>query len=128
MSVDYGTVREVAMALADVVDSSTLRGMAFKARGKLLACKAVHRSAEPDSLMVRVDPASRDRLIAAEPERYYLTAHYRLNPAVLVRLNAIDRKALQALLAIAWQFVTAAPPAGRKAAKRRKTGSVFRYL
>jgi hypothetical protein len=105
--VDYGIVRELAVALPDVQDSSTLRGIAFKARGKLLACKAVHRSAEPESLMVRVAAIDRDRLIAATPEIYYLTPHYLLHSSVLVRLKLINRKALQSLLRTAWQFVTA---------------------
>jgi hypothetical protein len=58
----------VALALPDVIDSSTQRGMAFKARGKLLACKAINRSAEPETLMMRVGAAERDRLLAAMPE------------------------------------------------------------
>src|SRR3984957_9402538 len=106
--VDYATGREVALGLPDVVDSSTLRGIAFKARGKLLACKAVNRSAEPETLMVRVGAAQRDRLIAAEPDRYYLTAHYRVNESVLVRLARIDREGLQAVLQFGWEFVTTA--------------------
>jgi hypothetical protein len=106
--VDYATVRELALRLPDVVDSSTLRGMAFKAQGKLLACKAIHRSAEPETLMVRVGTAQRDRLIAAQPEVYYLTPHYLLNASVLVRLKHIRRRALESVLETAWQFVTAA--------------------
>jgi len=123
--VDYATVREVALALPDVIDSSTQRGMAFKARGKLLACKAINRSAEPATLMMRVGAAERDRLLAAMPEICYLTAHYLVSESVLVRLTKVDRKTLQELFGMAWKFVTATPP---KAAKRRKTGSVFRYL
>ena len=128
--VDYATVRELALGLPDVVDSSTLRGVAFKARGKLLACKAINRSAEPDTLMVRVGAAERDRLIDAEPDRYYLTAHYLVNESVLVRLARIDRKGLQAVLQLGWKFVTTtvASPRARKPAKRKKAASVFRYL
>jgi hypothetical protein len=126
--VDYATVRELALGLPDVVDSSTLRGIAFKARGKLLACKAINRSAEPDTLMVRVGAAHRDRLIEAEPDCYYLTAHYLANESVLVRLASLDRQGLQALLQLAWIFVTATSPSARRPAKRKKAASVFRYL
>ena len=105
--VDYTAVRELALALPDVKDSSTLRGIAFKARGKLLACKAVHRSAESESLMVRVSAIDRDQLLAAEPQIYYLTPHYLLHSSALVRLKVINRKALQSLLRTAWQYVTA---------------------
>src|ERR1700734_1118383 len=90
--VDYATVRELALDLPDVVDSSTLRGVSYKVHGKLLACKAIHRSAEPETLMVRVGAADRDRLIDAEPDSYYLTAHYMPNESVLVRVASVDRK------------------------------------
>jgi hypothetical protein len=123
--VDYATVRELALALTDVVDSSTKRGMGFKARGKLMACKAVNRSAEPDSLLMRVGAAERDRLLAAMPEVCYVTPHYLAYESVLVRLAKVDRKTLQGLFGLAWKFATAA---AAKPARRRKTGSVFRYL
>src|ERR1700761_3147697 len=120
--VDYETVRAVALALPEVVETSTYGAMAFKARGKLLACKAINRSAEPDTIMVRVGAAERDRLLAAMPETCYLTPHYEANESVLVRMKKVDRKALQEILGVAWKFVTLKP------AKRRKAGSVFQYL
>lgn len=123
--VDYATVRDVALALPDVLDSSTQRGIAFKAHGKLLACKAVNRSAEPDTLMMRVGAGERDRLLAAMPAVCYLTPHYLAHESVLVRLTKVDRKILQELFGLAWQFVTGKPA---KPARRRKVGSVFRYL
>jgi len=126
--VDYATVRELALALPQVTDSSTLRGIAFKRRGKLLACKAIHRSAEPESLMVRVGNAARDRVIAADPATYYLTPHYLTNESVLVRLANIDAQALAALFTVAWQFVAGQAAAVRKAAKKKRAVSVFRYL
>ncbi|HTC45530.1 MAG TPA: hypothetical protein VK696_10810 [Steroidobacteraceae bacterium] len=126
--VDYETVRELAMALPGVVDSSTLRGIQFKTRGKLLACKAINRSAEPGSLMVRVGAAEQDRLIAALPDACYVTPHYRLYESILVRLARIDRKSLQDVLAVAWKFVTAAPASRKKPTKRKKAASVFRFL
>jgi hypothetical protein len=126
--VDYATVRELALDLPDVVDSSTLRGVSYKVHGKLLACKAIHRSAEPETLMVRVGAADRDRLIDAEPASYYLTAHYMANESVLVRLASVDRKGLQALLQLAWKFVSATAASSRRPRKRKKAASVFRYL
>jgi hypothetical protein len=126
--VDYATVRELALDLPDVVDSSTLRGVSYKVHGKLLACKAIHRSAEPETLMVRVGAADRDRLIDAEPDSYYLTAHYMANESVLVRLASVDRKGLQALLQLAWEFVSATAASSRRPRKRKKAASVFRYL
>ncbi len=91
-AVDYATVREVAIS--------------FKAGGRLLACKAIHRSAEPESLVVRVGNGERDRMISTAPEIYYLTPHYVNSEAVLVRMGAIDRKGLLGLFEVARQFVT----------------------
>jgi hypothetical protein len=126
--VDYATVRELALALPEVVDSSTLRGIAFKARGKLLACKAIHRSAEPESLVVRVGSRERDRLIAAAPNIYYLTPHYLAFESVLVRLAKVDAKALAALFANAWEFVAGKAAAVRKTPRKKRAVSIFRYL
>ena len=118
--VDYETVRALALALPEVIDSSTLRGVSFKARGKLLACKAINRSAEPETLMVRVGAADRDRLIAEDPEVFYLTPHYLVNASVLVRLKHVSRKTLEAVLELAWQFVTTERTAGRGQRGRRR--------
>jgi hypothetical protein len=126
--VDYATVRELALTLPGVIDSSTQRGIAFKADGRLLACKAIHRSAEPESLVVRVGAGERDRMIATEPEIYYLTPHYLTSEVVLVRMSGIDREGLRELFDVARQFVTAKPASAPKSPKRKKAPSVFRYL
>jgi len=78
----------------------------LKVSGKMFACIAVHRSAEPDSLVVRLDFRDRDELIAADPATYYLTPHYVDYPSVLVRLNRVDRDTLRGLLTSAWRFTS----------------------
>ena len=78
----------------------------FKARGKLFAWPAVHKSAEPNTLAVRIDLDQRADLIAAEPDVYYVTDHYTNYPTVLVRLDRIDRTSLRDLLAMAWRLAT----------------------
>jgi hypothetical protein len=80
---------------------------ALKVRGKLLACMASHKSAEPGSLVVRIDFDQRDALIADDPHIYYVKPHYVGYAAVLVRLALIDRDALRDLLHSAWRTVTA---------------------
>jgi len=98
-------VRELAEALPDVVHTASSRGEGWKVRGKLMACQAVHRSAQPNSLMARVSASERERLIAADPEIYYITEHYEKHPAVLVRLARIGRRELERLLKLSWQYV-----------------------
>jgi hypothetical protein len=104
--IDFDVVREIALALPDV-EESTMRGApSLKVRGRLLTCPALHQSAEPNSLAVRIDVDQRAELIDAEPGVYYLTDHYVNYPMVLVRLSAIDRKALRDLLEKAWRFAS----------------------
>jgi hypothetical protein len=80
---------------------------ALKIKGNLLACVPTHKSAEPDSLAVRIDFDQRDALLADAPETYYLKPHYVDYPCVLVRLPRIDPDALRDLLRASWQFVNA---------------------
>ena len=91
-TIDFDMVREIALALPDVEESTIHGAPSFKVRGKLLTCPAIHRSAEPDTLAVRLDFEQRARLIAAAPSIYYLTDHYVNYPTVLVRLSRMDRK------------------------------------
>jgi hypothetical protein len=99
--------------------------VAFKLGGRLLACRAIHKSAEPDSLMIRVSVEERARLLADSPDICYVTAHYLQHPAVLVRLSRVSRRALRELLGVAWVFVREqSATAGRDAvpSKRRARG------
>jgi len=112
--IDIDVVRRIARSLSDVEESTSPRGTGFKVRGKLLACEAIHKSAEPNSLMVRITTDDRELLLATEPNTYYLTDHYRGYPAVLVRLSKVSRKALRELLRDASKSVMA---------KQRRSGS-----
>jgi len=117
--IGFDTVRQIALGLPDVEESTAYGSPAFKVRGKLLACIAINKSAEPDSLMVRIDFAHRTELIATSPEVYYLTDHYVNYPSVLVRLSRIHPDALRDLLVMAWRFVTTEKPSLKRAARKR---------
>jgi hypothetical protein len=105
--VDFDTVLDIARSLPGVAASTSSRGIGLKVSGKLFACTAIHKSAEPMSLMVRIGFDERELLLATEPDTYYLTDHYRGHPAVLVRLSMTDRDALRELLENALRFVSA---------------------
>lgn len=104
--VTFDTVREIGLTLLDVTDSTMHGKFALKVRGKLLACLAINKSAEPESLAVRMDFEPRAALLAEAPETYYLTDHYRPYPVVLVRLSKIRIDQLRDLLGTSWRFVT----------------------
>jgi hypothetical protein len=109
-AIDFEAVRSIGAALPDVKDASGSRGTALKIKGRLLACEAIHKSAEPGSLMVRISMARREALLAQNADTFYLTDHYDPYPAVLVRLARIERAALVGLLTEAREFVSGVEP------------------
>ena len=117
---DFSDVRDIAMALPGVQGSFIHGAPSLKVGGKLLACPALHKSAESETLVVRIGLAERAKLISADPDTYYLTPHYSKYPMVLVRLSRIDRRSLRTVLGSAWSFVAGkAGTAKPRKAKRR---------
>ena len=117
--VDFDVVREVALALPGVEEGTLHGAPTLKVADRLLTCPALHNSAEPDSLMVRISLEERAKLLAADPSLYYVTDHYTDYPSVLVRLPKMDRQSLSDLLRRSWQFVTS----GAKMSRRQPRGS-----
>jgi hypothetical protein len=104
--VTFDTVRKIGLALEGVEESTAYSAFALKVGGKMMACVPTHRSAEPDSLVLKVDFEQRAELIAAAPEVYYVTDHYVDYPSVLVRLSRVNPDVLRDLLGMARRFVT----------------------
>ena len=105
-TINFDTVRNIGLALPGVEESTAYGAPALKVHGKLLACVPSHRSAEPASLVVRVDLDDRAELLAADPDVYYVTEHYVGYNAVLVRLSRVNPNTLRDLLGMAYKFVT----------------------
>jgi hypothetical protein len=104
--IDFDIVRKIGLALPDVEESTAYGSPALKVHGKLLACVPANRSAEPGSLVIRVDLDARAELLAADPNVYYVTKHYVSYDAVLVRLSRVNPDVLRDLLGMAHKFVT----------------------
>jgi hypothetical protein len=104
--ITFDTIRKLGLALPDVEEATAYGSPALKVRGRMFACVAIHKSADPDSLVVLIDFEQRDELIAADPDTYYLTDHYVSYPSVLVRLTRVHPDALRDLLRMAWHFVS----------------------
>jgi len=102
----FKTVEAIGRTLPDVEVTTTFGKPALKVRGKMFACIPSHRSAEPDSLVIRIDFDRREELIAADPNTYYLKDHYVGYPCVLVRLTRVRHDELRDLLLMAWRFVS----------------------
>jgi hypothetical protein len=72
------------------------------------------------------DLAEKDRLLAADPVKFFTEPHYKGFPAVLVRLGAVTVSDLRTLLTAAWRSQTAgrsARPDARGAAARSRKGT-----
>ena len=119
---DFDAVRKIGLTLPGVEESTAYGSPALKLGGKLLACMASHRSAEPSSLVVRVSFEDRDALIAEAPEIYYVKEHYLNYECVLARLSRLSPDALPDLLGMAYKFISGKArnrSQSKKPAKRR---------
>jgi hypothetical protein len=112
------TVESIGRSLPDVELTTSWGQRSLKVRGKMFACMASHKSAEPNTLVVMMDVAGRDALIEDDPDTYYLKEHYVNYPCVLVRLSRVPADALRDLLTGAHRFVSA--KARKKAARSRR--------
>jgi len=106
----FDEIVRLASDLPGVERSTAYGSPALKVDGKMFACIPTHRSAEPDSLAIRVDFTDRDELIAADPATFYLKDHYVNYACVLVRLRRIHDDALRDLLHMGWRFMSATRP------------------
>jgi hypothetical protein len=118
---NFTIVREVGLTLPDVEATTRYDGSpVLKVGGCFMAGLATHGSAEPDTLVVRVDLEEREFLLDEAPDTYYVTDYYRPYPIVLVRLSRVDRDALHDLLSVSWRLAVA------KAGRRGRTLTALR--
>ena len=116
----FGDVRKIGLRLEGVEEATAYGAFCLKVKKKMIACVAINKDAEPNSLMIRMPIEQRDALIAEEPEVYYLKPHYEPYPCVLVRLSKVHRDALRDLLTGAWRQMSAEKKTRPRASKRRR--------
>jgi hypothetical protein len=116
----FATVRAIGAKLPGVEVATAYGAPALKVRGNLMACIATNKTAEPNTLVVRMGIEERDALLEDDPATYYLKDHYRNYDVVLVRLSKVSTDAMRDLLQNAWRRVDAAKPrAPRRRSKQR---------
>ena len=104
----FEMVRAIGLALPDVQATTRYDGTpVLKAAGCFMAGLATHHSAEPETLVVRMELEDREGLLDDAPEAYYVTDYYRRFPVVLARLSRLDRDSLRDLLSISWRLTMA---------------------
>jgi len=104
VGVSYATVQRIALALPEVEEGTSYGTPSFKVRRKMMT----RLWEDGETMVVRIDFATRKALMQAEPEVYYITDHYRDYSAVLVHLSRVTEGDLRELLTECWHFV--APP------------------
>jgi len=97
--VTFETVCKLALALPGVEEGLSYRTPAFRVRGKLIA----RLWEDGGTLVVRTDFDTREVLMRADPETFYVTDHYRSYPFLLVRLSNVHAGDLRKLLEEAWR-------------------------
>jgi hypothetical protein len=119
----FKLVEQIGRTLPDVEVTTTWGQPTLKVRGTMFVCGASHKSAEPDTLVVKMAIADRDLLIEEDPDTYYLKEHYVGYPCVLVRLSRVHPDALRDLIAGAHRYVS---ERSRKKSVRRPSGGAGR--
>ena len=114
----FKTVESIGRKLPDVEGTMTWGKPALKVGGKMFVCIASHKSAEPNTLVVRMDIVDRDALIEDDPETYYLKDHYLDYPCVLVRLSRVRADALRDLVTGAYRYVNARKSRSKRSSRR----------
>jgi hypothetical protein len=115
--IQWRRVVELAESLPEVQPGYSYGTPALKLRNKLIA----RLREDGETLVVRTDIDERDGLIAAAPEKFFLTPHYQAHPWVLVRLGRVDADELLGLLTDAWRLRAPKRLAARLAASSGPT-------
>ena len=120
----FEDVRAIALSMPDVEEVTAYGMPAFKAGKTRFVGEPVPRpDVEPSSIGVPMSFEERARQLAARPDVYYLTEHFKPYPGVLVRLSSVDRGELREILSAAWhhamehQAPAAKNPRGRVRAR-----------
>jgi hypothetical protein len=120
---NFEAVRVVGREFPDLCEGTMYGSPALKLGKRLVACVAIHRSAEPGSLVVRTDFEQRSALLDEDPGTYYITDHYANHPVVLVQLARLQQDQLRDLIAAGRQCVlTDAVRSRKKSGRQRDQG------
>jgi len=118
----FNDVRKIGSTLDGVEVGTAYDSPCLRLNKKMIACIAINKQAEPNSLMIRMPVDQRDALIAEAPDVYYLKPHYEPYPCVLVRLSKVHRDALRDLLHGAWRQASVKAPRRPVPTRARRAG------
>jgi hypothetical protein len=88
-------IRKIALSLPGVEEGTSYGTPAWRAGRRMLA--RLHQDGA--SIVLKVGNETRDHLLQADPETFFVTDHYRGYPMVLARLDRLNAADLRKLLA-----------------------------
>ena len=88
-------IRRVALSLPGVEEGTSYGTPAWRSGKRMLA--RLHQDGA--SIVLKVGNETRDHLLQADPETFFVTDHYRGYPMVLARLDRLSAPDLRKLLA-----------------------------
>jgi len=94
------TIRRVALSFPGIEEGTSYGTPAFKLKKKLLV--RLHQDGK--SLVLKVGDATRDHLLQADPDTFFITDHYRGYPYVLAHLDRLSTEDLHKLIERAIAF------------------------
>lgn len=97
--ITHQEIRSIALSLPGVEEGPCYGTPGFRVRKKLLA--RFHPDGE--SLVLAMDPDTREFVLRRQPEVFYLTDHYRNSGLVLVRLEHATRELVLQHMENSWR-------------------------
>jgi hypothetical protein len=100
--ITYDDIRKIAMALPGTFEQPSHGGQpSWRTKSRMFAWIRD----DPEALVVWVESEEdKHALIAAEPKKFFTTAHYDGYPMVLVRLTAVKAKEAAELITESWRL------------------------
>jgi hypothetical protein len=102
----YDSVRKLGLALPNVTEGTSYGTPALKVKGKLF----VRLRPDLDAIVIAASFDRREQLMAGDPEKYFITEHYRDYPWMLVRLAKVNTDELRDLLRMAHRTASVVKP------------------
>jgi len=102
MALTKAQLKKIALSFPEANEKQSYGRPAFFIAKKFFTR---HRS-EDDSIVLIVDSIDeRDMMMEADPKTFFITDHYRDYPSVLARMERVDAKMVEGLLARRWRKI-----------------------
>ena len=96
----YGEIVALGLTKPDVIDCITWGTPGLKRKKRFM----LRLKEDGESIAVRLDWETHDRLLATHPDVLYKSPHYDGYPAVLARLDLLRSTLAEELIQASWEF------------------------